>query len=169
MKEADVEISDTIPYKSECVAIDAMFLVKQISTKPLWVKTGSDLAAEFCKRVDMQSEGANVIVIGFEWYSSSSLKSNAWDSRENASSNSKKKIDYVIEPSTDFSKRTMKDLVGTIPTKISMTKLLMDAVVSHLTSRKVEYFIVGMDVYIRQLQLTIRIKLTTEKERQESF
>ena len=63
----------------------------------------------------------------------------------------------------------MEDLVGTIPTKIPMTKLLMDAVVSHLTSRKVEYFIVGMDVYIRQLQLTIRIKLTTEKERQESF
>ena len=33
----------------------------------------SDLAAEFCKRVNQKLEGAEAIVIGFEWYSNNSL------------------------------------------------------------------------------------------------
>ena len=98
------KFSPNIPYKSECIAIDAMFLVNQISTKSLWVKTGSDLAAEFCKRVDQQSEGAEVIVIGFEWYSTDSLKSKACKSRKKNGKSKTKNIDNNIEPNIDLKK-----------------------------------------------------------------
>ena len=40
----------------------------------------------------------------------------------------------------------MKDILGTIPTKISLTKLLMNSVVQHLKSRNVEYFVAGNGV-----------------------
>ena len=42
--EAGVAVITDIPSAAECVAIDAMFLMNQISTKPMWVKNGSDLA-----------------------------------------------------------------------------------------------------------------------------
>ena len=58
-----------------------MFIMNQISTKPVWMKRGSDLAKEFCNRVDQQTEGAEIIVIAFEWYSDESLKMMAWKSR----------------------------------------------------------------------------------------
>ena len=44
--EAGVAVITDIPSAAECVAIDAMFLMNQISTKPMWVKNGSDLAKE---------------------------------------------------------------------------------------------------------------------------
>ena len=68
LAEANVSVEQNISYKSECIAIDAMFLLNQMSTKPLWIKKGKDLAAEFCKRVDQQSDGAGIVVVGFEWY-----------------------------------------------------------------------------------------------------
>ena len=33
----------------------------QNSMKPIWIKTGRDLAAEFCKRIDQQTEGAEIL------------------------------------------------------------------------------------------------------------
>ena len=41
----------------------------------------------------------------------------------------KNRVDYDIEPDTDLSERCMSDLLGTITTKKSLTKLLMNAVV----------------------------------------
>ena len=78
-----------------------MFVMNQISTKPVWVKNGADLAKEFCKRVDQQSEGADIVIIGFEWYSDDSLKSMTWRSR-NSKGKLKKRNDYSIEPDTDL-------------------------------------------------------------------
>ena len=37
----------------------------------------------------------------------------------------------------------MKDILCTVPTKVYLTKLLMDAMVAHLKNRVVEYFIAG--------------------------
>ena len=74
LKEANVAVVENVSFKSECVAIDVMFIMNQITTKPIWIKRGSNLAKEFCKRVDQQSEGAEIVVIGFEWYSDNSLK-----------------------------------------------------------------------------------------------
>ncbi len=94
--EANVSVIEEIPYKSECVAIDAMYIMNQISTKPLWIISGRDLAREFCNRVDQQSDGAESIVIGFEWYSNDSLKTIAWKSREAKDKNkSKGKKDWI--------------------------------------------------------------------------
>ena len=82
-----------------------------------------------------------------------SLKSKAWESRANTTSKSnKKKVDYVIEESTDLQKRTMKDIVGTIATKVSLTKLLMSASVAHLKLRKVDYFIIGISFHLSEIQ-----------------
>lgn len=50
--KANVTIFKDIPYKSECIAIDTMYLMNHISIKPSWIKTGIDLAAEFCKHVE---------------------------------------------------------------------------------------------------------------------
>ena len=50
-QEANVPITDEAPCKFEFVAIDAMFVMNQIFTKPVWVKNGADLAKEFCKCV----------------------------------------------------------------------------------------------------------------------
>ena len=79
--EAQVSVTEVPPCKYEAVAIDAMFVMNQISTKPVWIKTGNDLAKEFCNRVDQQTDGAEVVIIGFEWYSEDSLKAMAWKSR----------------------------------------------------------------------------------------
>ena len=95
-------------------------------------KKGKYLATEFCKRIDQQSDGAGIVVVGFEWYCEESLnKVSAWKSRESSGKGGKKKnrVDYDIEPDTDLSERCMSDLLGTIATKKSLTKLLMNAVV----------------------------------------
>ena len=78
LKEAGVTVVKHIHFESEVVAVDAMFVMNQISTKPIWVKTGADLAKEFCDRVDKQSEGVYLVIDGFEWYSDASLKAMAW-------------------------------------------------------------------------------------------
>ena len=108
--EAGVQIATELPFVAECVAIDAMFLLNQMSTKPLWVKNGSDLAKEFCNRVEQQCSGAEMVIVGFEWYSEESLKQMAWKAR--GSKDKKKRNDYQIEPDTDLSKRCMKDING---------------------------------------------------------
>lgn len=141
LKEANLPVVVNIPFQSEVVAIDAMFLMNQISTKPTWVKTGKDIAKEFCDRVEMQSEGAEIIVIGFEWYLENSLKSMAWKSR--SSGDKKIRHNYVIESDTDLSKRCMADILGTIPTKRSLTTLLMNEAEQNLKERNVAYIIVG--------------------------
>ena len=82
LKEANVSLTPYISFESEVVAVDALFLMKQISTKPISVRTGKDLAKEFYDRLDKQSEGAEIIVVGFEWYSDASLKAKAWESRQ---------------------------------------------------------------------------------------
>ena len=145
LAEANIKVTPSIANKADCVAIDAMYVINQISTKPVWIKTGRDLAAEFCKRIDQQTEGAKMVVIGFEWYSTDSLKASAWQSRQNKGKGKKtvKRVDYNLEPDTDLTKRCMKDILGTVPTKVSLTKLLMDAMVEHLKNRGVEYFIAG--------------------------
>ena len=51
-----------------------MYIMSHIWNKALWLKTGSDLTAEFCICVYQQSEEAETVVIGFEWYSNISLK-----------------------------------------------------------------------------------------------
>ena len=129
-----------VPPKSDCVCIDAMFLINQITSKPSWVKTGSDLACEFCKRVDQQSENAEIVIVGFESYSEDSLKSMAWKNRHG-----KKQVknDYNIEAATDISKRSMKDILGTTNTKRSLAALVMISVEVHLKRRNVKYFIAG--------------------------
>ena len=145
LAEANIHVTPSITNKSQCVAIDAMYVMNQISTKPIWIKTGRDLAAEFCKRIDQQTEGAEIVVVGFEWYCNESLKASAWQSRQNESKGKRKvkRGDYNIEPDTDLTKRCMKDILGTIPTKKSLTTLLMNAMVDHLKERGVEFFISG--------------------------
>ena len=123
-----------------------MFVMNQISTKPIWVRNGGDLAKEFCKRVDQQSEGADIVIIGFEWYSDDSLKSMTWKSR-NAKGKSKNRNDYVIEPDTDLTKRCMKDILGTTSTKRTLT-LLMNEAKTHLQNQNIGYFIAGNGVSI---------------------
>ena len=142
LKESNVAVVENVSCQFECVAIDAMFIMNQITSKPAWVKTGSDLAKEFCNRVDQQSYGADIVIIGFEWYSDESLKSMAWKSRS-SKDKGKKRNDYVIEPDTDLTKRCMKDIIGTTATKRSLTTLLMSAAESHLRSRNLVYFIAG--------------------------
>ena len=146
LKEANVSVTPCIPFESEVVAVDAMFIMNQISTKPIWVKTGKDLAKEFCDRLDKQSEGAEIIVVGFEWYSDVSLKAMAWKSRQKGKK--KKRNDYVIEPDTDLSKRCMEDILGTTETKKSLTTLLMNALENRLKERNVQYFIAGNGVIL---------------------
>ena len=115
LKESNVSVVENVSCQFECVAIDAMFIMNQITSKPAWVKTGSDLAKEFCNRVDQQSYGADIVIIGFEWYSDESLKAMAWKSRS-SKDKGKKRNDYVIEPDTDLTKRCMKDIIGTTAT-----------------------------------------------------
>ena len=47
LSEVNVTFLQDIPYKSKCTASDAMYLMNQIWTKPLWIKKESNLAAEF--------------------------------------------------------------------------------------------------------------------------
>ena len=141
LKEAGVTLVQQIPIISEVVAVDAMFVMNQISTKPIWVKSGDDLAKEFCDRVDKQSEGAEMVIVGFEWYSDLSLKSMAWKSRQKGKK--KKRNDYIIKAETDLTKRCMEDILGTTETKKSVTTLLMNALESHLKDRSIAYFISG--------------------------
>ena len=65
MMMTNVSVVAEIPPKSECVCIDTMFIMNQITSKPSWVKTGSDLACEFCKCVDQQSKNAEIVIVGF--------------------------------------------------------------------------------------------------------
>ena len=44
---------------AECIAIDARYLLNQISPIPKFVKTGKDLATEFCKRVEKLTMNAS--------------------------------------------------------------------------------------------------------------
>ena len=140
LKKANVVVVEQVDVQYQCVAIDAMFIMNQISSKPLWVNKGSDLAQEFYNRVDQQSEDADIIIIGFEWYSEDSLKARAWKSRDSVKYLGKKRNDYIIEPDTDISKRCMKDILGTIATKKSLTQLLMNATESHFRKRNVLVF-----------------------------
>ena len=71
-----------------------MFLLNQMSAKPLWIKKVKiefSLKTEFCKRIDQQSDGAGIVVVGFEWYCEESLnKVSAWKSRESNGKGGKK-------------------------------------------------------------------------------
>ena len=147
--EANVSVEKTVPFfQNECVAIDAMYIVNQLSTKPLWIKTGNDLAVEFCKRIYQKSDSASSVVVGFEWYSEDSLKISAWKSRASSGKSQKKanRVDCNIEPDTDLSKKLMADISGTISTKRSLTKLLMNALALHLKNRGVEFFVASNGV-----------------------
>ena len=114
--EAGVAVTTDIPSAAESVAIDAIFLMNQISMKPMWVKNGSDLAKEFCNSVEQQCEGAEMVIVGFEWYSEESLKQLVWKAR--SGKDNKKRNDYLIETDSDLSKRCTRDIIGTIPIKI---------------------------------------------------
>ena len=65
--EAGVAVITDIPSAAECVAIDAMFLMNQISTKPMWVKNGSDLAKEFCNRMVIRGKFETAGMEGKKW------------------------------------------------------------------------------------------------------
>ena len=47
-----------------------------------------------------------MVVIGFEWYSTDSLKANAWLLRQNKDKDKKavRRVDYNLEPDTDLTK-----------------------------------------------------------------
>ena len=51
---------------AECIAIDARYLLNQISPIPKYVKTGKDLATEFCKRVEKLTMNASLVVVAFD-------------------------------------------------------------------------------------------------------
>ena len=53
---------------AECIAIDAMYLLNQISPIPKYVKTGKDLANEFCKRVEKLTMNTSLVVVAFDNY-----------------------------------------------------------------------------------------------------
>ena len=112
---------------------------------------------EFCDRVNKQSEGAEIVVVGFEWYSDVSLKAMAWESRQKGK---KKRNNYIIEPDTDLSKRCMEDILGTTQTKKSVTTLLMNALENHLIERKLLEMVL---FFLPRLEIE---RPTTLKERQ---
>ena len=99
------------------------------------------LAAEFCKHVDQQLEGAETIIV-FEWHSNGRLKSKVWLSHQKKGISKAKQIDYNIEPGTDLTERCKKDIFM-IATKNSLTKLLRNAIMQHFKILGVEYFIAG--------------------------
>ena len=109
---------------------------QQISTKTLWIKTGSDLAAELCRRVDQQSERIETVFTGFERRSNDSMKSKARQLRKKNGKSKAKQIDCNNKQDTDLTKRSMKDILGTIATKNYLTKLLMIPAVQRLKTRE---------------------------------
>ena len=53
---------------ADCFAVDVMYLLNQIIPKAKWIKTGADLAKEFCKRIDNKAGNASVVVVAFDTY-----------------------------------------------------------------------------------------------------
>ena len=67
LKAAEIEPSDQLPTRPDCVVIDAMRVLNEMSTKHF--KTGKDLSNEFLHRIDAISLNAGLQIIAFDTYS----------------------------------------------------------------------------------------------------
>ena len=73
LKATEVEPSDQLPNRPDCVVFDAMRVLNEMSGKRF--KTGKDLSNEFLHRIDAISLNARLQIVVFDTYSeTSSLK-----------------------------------------------------------------------------------------------
>ena len=63
-----VETLNLCPDDKMCVVIDAMYVGDKINPKPVWTKTGDDLAKESTNHIDIRSQNASTVVIVFDTY-----------------------------------------------------------------------------------------------------
>ena len=102
---------------AECIAIDSMYLLNQNSPIPKYVKTGEDLANEFCKRVEKLTMNASLVVVAFDNYTKDienvSLKTGTRVMRnEKKGGKGKPARHHEIRSDTNISKLKMSDLLA---------------------------------------------------------
>ena len=67
LKAAEIEPSDQLRTRPDCVVFDAMRVLNKMSTKRF--KTGKDLSNKFLDRIDAISLNAGLQIIAFDTYS----------------------------------------------------------------------------------------------------
>ena len=134
---------------AECIAIDAMYLLNQISPILKYVKTGKDLANEFCKRVEKLTMNASLVIVAFDNYTKDienvSLKTGTRVMRnEKKGGKGKPARHHEIRSDTNISKLKMSDLAHS-KTKKALTFLLAASVTEHLQQQN-KMFVVAHDI-----------------------
>ena len=73
MTEEDAESRNNM---NRAIIIDGMTVVQQLTPKPVWVKTGNDLATSFLRKIDsmVAESDANQVRLVFDTYKEKSLK-----------------------------------------------------------------------------------------------
>ena len=66
LKAAEIEPNDQLPTRPDCVVIDAMRVLNEMSTKHF--KTRKDLSNEFLHRIDAISLNAGLQIIAFDTF-----------------------------------------------------------------------------------------------------
>ena len=123
LKAAEIEPSDQLPTRPDCVVFDAMRVLNEMSTKRL--KTGKDLSNEFLRRIDAISSNAGLQIIAFDTYSETpSLKDRT---RNHAKKLSTPPRDFNVTLETDIEKVGMSELLASSKIKRSITDLLIQA------------------------------------------
>ena len=156
LKEFCVTPAETLnlcPDDTIVVVIDAMHIVNKINPKPVWIKTGDDLAKEFTNHIDIRSQNASTVMIVFDTYRDLSLKSATRDDRTIGKRNMRKVLCcFKIESETKIGKISMSEILATNQTKRSLTHFLMAARRNHLAKRKVECLIARNNITLTSFQ-----------------
>ena len=73
MPDEDAESRNNM---NRAIIIDGMTVVQQLTPKPVWVKTGNDLATSFLRKIDsmVAESDANQVHLVFDTYKEKSLK-----------------------------------------------------------------------------------------------
>ena len=108
LKVTEVEPTDQIANKPDCVVFDAMRMLNEMSTKRF--KTGKDLSNEFVRRIDSISSDAGLQIVAFDTYDETpSLKDRTRTSRKKLATPPR---DFNVNLETDIEKVAMSELLA---------------------------------------------------------
>ena len=139
LKATEVEPSDQLPNRSDCVVFDAMRGLNEMSAKRF--KTDKDLSNGFLHRINAISLNAGLQIVEFDTYSeTSSLKDKNRISRKNSSTPPR---DFNVNLEINLEKVGMPELLASSKTKRSITDLLIQQTIDHMRKITKDYVIAG--------------------------
>ena len=128
LKAAEIEPSDQLPNRQDCVVFDTMRVLNKMSAKRF--KTGKDLSNGLLHRINAISLNVGLQIVVFDTYSAtSSLKDKTRISHKKCSTPPR---DFNVNPEANLEKVGIPELLASSKTKRSITDLLIQQTIDHM-------------------------------------